>query len=196
MARALAQVSKWIDRSGIAYRPGPAPYSGPQLTVGDGRRWSLSRCRRPALGRQDDQAGIVGPTLYEPDLLGVADRLFEVRTHKPDVLPDVLRTPPGLRALGTQSVKLGNQRRRTLKSVAGDRQPVSSQEKEQQQARNKDDQGKHQSVQNFNSAFVLLLGLPRVVHTFVDHTALTKPRAIVGSTFVRPLLSRACVTLR
>lgn len=25
----------WIDRSGIAHRPPPAPYSGPQLTVGD-----------------------------------------------------------------------------------------------------------------------------------------------------------------
>jgi hypothetical protein len=26
----------WIDRSGIAYRPMPVPYSGPQLAVGNG----------------------------------------------------------------------------------------------------------------------------------------------------------------
>ena len=57
-----------------------------------------------------------------PDLLGVADRLFEVRTRKPDVLPDVLRTPPGLRVLGTQTAKLGDQRRRALKSVFGNHQ--------------------------------------------------------------------------
>src|SRR5689334_23298182 len=26
----------WIDRTGIAHRPPPTPYSGPQLTVGEG----------------------------------------------------------------------------------------------------------------------------------------------------------------
>jgi hypothetical protein len=34
-----------------------------------------------------DQAGIVGTTLYEPDLLGVADRLLKVRTRKPYLWP-------------------------------------------------------------------------------------------------------------
>jgi len=32
-ARAM---QRWIDRSSIAHRPMPTPYSGPQLSVGDG----------------------------------------------------------------------------------------------------------------------------------------------------------------
>ena len=86
------------------------------------------RCRRPTLGRQKDQAGIVGPTFYEPDILGVADRLFKVRARQPDVLTNVLSPPPRVRAAGTEAMELGNERRCALKSVSGDHQSVSSQE--------------------------------------------------------------------
>ena len=88
----------------------------------------LSRCRYPPLGRQVDQTGIVGPTFYQPDILGVADRPLKVRTRQPDVLTNVLSPPPRVRAAGDEAVELGDERRCTLKSVSGDHQPVSSEE--------------------------------------------------------------------
>ena len=82
------------------------------------------RCCGAPLGRQDDQAIIVSATLDEPDLLGVADRLPEVRTPKADVTADVFSSPPRGRALDADAVKLGDERRRTLKTVSGDHPPM------------------------------------------------------------------------
>jgi hypothetical protein len=37
LARAKARaMQRWIDRSGIAYRPLPTPFNGPQLGFGSG----------------------------------------------------------------------------------------------------------------------------------------------------------------
>jgi hypothetical protein len=52
---------------------------------------------------QKDQAGIAGLTFYEPDPLGVADRLLKVRARQPDVLTNVLSPPPRVRAAGAEA---------------------------------------------------------------------------------------------
>ena len=54
----------------------------------------LFRCRRPPLSRQDDQALIVTATLYETGLLGVADRLLQVRIRKLTSRPARMGMPP------------------------------------------------------------------------------------------------------
>ena len=68
---------------------------------------ALLRCCGPPLGRQNDQALIVRAPLYEAGHFGVADRLLEV-----------------VRAPGTEAVELGDERRRALKTVSGDHQPM------------------------------------------------------------------------
>ena len=69
--------------------------SSPSATV---RSDLLLRCRGPPLGRQHDQARIVGG--------------------------DALGSPPGMRGLGTEAVELGDERRRALKTVSVDHQPM------------------------------------------------------------------------
>ena len=59
-----------------------------------------------------------------PSRLGVADRLPEVRTPKADVTADVFSSPPRGRALDAEAVKLGDERRCTLKTVSGDHRPM------------------------------------------------------------------------
>jgi hypothetical protein len=72
------------------------------------------RCCGSPFGRQDDQARVVSATLYETGLFGVADRRFEVRICKTDITANAFSSPPGMRALGTEAVELGDERRRAL----------------------------------------------------------------------------------
>ena len=61
--------------------------------------------------------------MYETGLLGVADRLFEGQTRKTDIAANAFSSPPRLRAVGTQAVELGDERRRAFETVldhAGD----------------------------------------------------------------------------
>jgi hypothetical protein len=57
--------------------------------------------RRPARGRQNDEARIVSATMDETGRFGVPDRLFEVRIRKADVTADAFtrRQECGLLAL-------------------------------------------------------------------------------------------------
>jgi hypothetical protein len=51
---------------------------------------------------------------------GNADRLFQVRIPKADVIVDACSSPPGMWAsLDTGAVELGDERRRALKTVSG-----------------------------------------------------------------------------
>jgi hypothetical protein len=84
----------------------------------------LLRCCGSPLGRQKDQALVVSATLYEPGLLGVADRLLKVRIRKADVTADAFSSPPGMRAVDGEAVKLGDERHRALETVLGDHQPM------------------------------------------------------------------------
>ena len=52
--------------AGIAHRPMPTPYSGPQVSVGHGR------CSSPSRSRQNDEARVVGSTMDEARLFSVA----------------------------------------------------------------------------------------------------------------------------
>ena len=79
----------------------------------------LRRCGS-AFGRQDDQALIVGATMEEPSLLGIAHRQLQRRAIKADVAGDAFRSPPGMRAVDAEAMKLGDERGRALETVSGD----------------------------------------------------------------------------
>jgi hypothetical protein len=77
------------------------------------------RCRSPSGSRQRDQAPVVGPPLYKPGFFAVVERLYELRTREANVAVDALSSPPGMRALGSEAVELGDERRRAVKTVSG-----------------------------------------------------------------------------
>jgi hypothetical protein len=67
---------------------------------------------------------VVSATLYETGRFGVPDRLREVGIRKADVTTDAFSPPPRAGAVGTEAVKLGDERRRALETVSGDHQPM------------------------------------------------------------------------
>ena len=84
---------------------------------------SVFYCEGPPRGRQKDEARIVSATMDETGLFGVRDCLLKVRPRKTDIAADAFSSPPGMRAVGTQAVELGDERRRALQTVldhAGD----------------------------------------------------------------------------
>jgi hypothetical protein len=84
----------------------------------------LLRCCGSPLGRQKDQALVVSAALYEPGLLGVADRLFKVSSLKAEVAAHAVSPPPGMRAGDAEAMELGDERRRALETVLGDHRPM------------------------------------------------------------------------
>jgi hypothetical protein len=57
---------------------------------------------------------IVSPPLYETGLLGIANHQLQCGAIKVDVAPDAFGSPPRMRAVRTQAVELGDERRREL----------------------------------------------------------------------------------
>jgi hypothetical protein len=91
------------DRSGISQRRCRRP------SMGRSSAWTTGRCRSPACSRQNDQALVIGATLYETGLFGVADRLLEVRIRKADVTADARSSPPGMRAVDAEAMELSDE---------------------------------------------------------------------------------------
>jgi hypothetical protein len=55
--------------------------------------------------------------MYETGLLGIVERLFEKRARKADVTANALGSPPGMRAVDAEAMKLGDERRCALETA-------------------------------------------------------------------------------
>ena len=80
----------------------------------------LSRGCGPPLRRQNGEALVVRAPLYETGLFSVADRQLQCRAIKVDVAADAFSPSPRMRAVGTEPVESGDERRRVLDTVSGD----------------------------------------------------------------------------
>ena len=88
----------------------------------------LLRRRRPAGGRQDDQARVVSATIDEPGLLCIVERFLKVRTRKADIAADAFSFAPVIRVPDTEVVELGDECRHTLETVLVDHRPMVPQQ--------------------------------------------------------------------
>jgi hypothetical protein len=60
----------------------------------------------------------------EPGLLGIVERLFEGQTRKADIAADAFSSPPRMRAVDAEAMKLGDERHCALETVLGDHRPM------------------------------------------------------------------------
>jgi hypothetical protein len=112
-------MQNYIDRSGIATGRCRRPSMGRGSASGAARPDRLSRGCGPSLGRQNDQALVVSATLYETGLFGVPNRLLKVRIRRTDITANAFGSPPRRRAVGTEAVELGDERRRRAQDGLG-----------------------------------------------------------------------------